>query len=121
MFYDDDCGLCAKCVSWFAARAPGAEFVAQAQASRSVVVVVDGVELEEGAAVAALFSEVGGVWKVLGSLLARRPLRGLTSIVYRVVAGNRLAISRFLGWEGCRVTLRGGSPGARRAPRPGRE
>lgn len=103
MFYDDDCGLCAKCVTWFMRRVHVAEFVPQSQPSRSVVVVVDDVELEEGAALAALFAATGWPWRVLGALLSIGPVEMLVSSVYRMVAANRARISRAFGWEGCRV------------------
>lgn len=103
VLYDDDCGLCAKCVSWFAKRIPNAEFVPQSQPSRSVVVVLDDVEIEEGAALAALFAASGGPWRLFGALLSVRYVQTLVSGVYRVVAANRTRISRALGWETCRV------------------
>lgn len=101
--YDDDCGLCAKCVIWFAERIPDAEFVAQSQPSRSVVVVLDDLELEEGSAVVALLAAAGGPWRILASLLSLRYVQVLASAVYRMVAANRTRISRVLGWDACRV------------------
>lgn len=103
VYYDDDCGLCAKFVMWFAERIPDAEFVAQSRPSRSVMVVLDDVQLEEGAALAALFAATGGPWRMLGALLSAGWVQVPVSAIYRVVAANRARISRALGWDTCRV------------------
>lgn len=104
VLYDDDCGMCSRCVAWASLRAPHLCLEPLGEQSDSVVVrTKDGRELVEAAAVAAVLRECGGWWALLGRALELPVLRRAARTGYRFVAKRRDRISRVLGWSSCEV------------------
>jgi predicted DCC family thiol-disulfide oxidoreductase YuxK len=116
LVYDGDCAFCSGCVrqaerrlphdgprrGWEAvpfqfadlpaldAAAGGRGLVTADRAGREVLWVTPGGAVHGGAqAVARLLMRAGGVWSVLGAVLALPPVRWIAAGVYRLIAVNR--------------------------------
>ena len=104
LFYDDDCGLCTRAVSWLRVRTPGLVVEPLGTPQAAVLLVTDnGRELSGAPAVAAVLRSGTDHWRHLGRLLQLPVLRTLAAGAYRVVAANRHRVSRLLGWQECEV------------------
>ena len=115
LFYDGDCGLCARAVQWslehdrrgrlrfaplqgstFAAL----EFTDKPQTLETMVLLERGRLLVRSDALLALLREVGGPWRV-AALLGRMVPRFLRDACYRFIARRRHALFRSV--EHCRM------------------
>ena len=108
VLWDGACGFCRRCVAWMERRDAAGRFeavpyqqapsppmtpaLADACARAVHVVFPDGRVLRGGRAVLAV---LGGLGVPGMGLLARRPFIWPIELVYRVVAANRLAFSRW--------------------------
>ena len=103
IIYDDDCTFCRHWIAWFDARLESWLSRNQARTPRwrtttfpartrtASVQWVSGSDRASGArAVAAWFKSSGnGRWRLLGRLIASRPIMPLSEAIYRFVARNR--------------------------------
>lgn len=101
--YDGDCAFCTSCVRFIERRIPptatfvpwqfadlDALGVSRAQAQEAVQWVgTDGVVASGPLAIARLLVAAGSYWRLLGAVLAWRPVAWLARPVYRWVARNR--------------------------------
>jgi predicted DCC family thiol-disulfide oxidoreductase YuxK len=102
LFYDGDCGLCARAVQWVLARDLRGEFrfaplqgTTYASLDRerprdvSTMVLLDGTELlTESDAALRIARRVGGLWGALAAIGGIVP-RSLRNAIYRAVATRR--------------------------------
>jgi predicted DCC family thiol-disulfide oxidoreductase YuxK len=103
IIYDDDCTFCRHWIAWFDARLessaqpkPSTDAtlaiydVSRADADASVQWVSGNDRTSGARAVAAWFKSSGnGRWRLLGRLIASRPIVPLSEAIYRFVARNR--------------------------------
>lgn len=118
VFYDNDCGLCTRSMSWLSDRSSGVSFHPLETASSSVVVELDdGTTLRSARAVAALLRTCGGAWGIVATAMLWPGVRSVSELCYRIVAANRSRISRRFGWTSCAVpaSSRASSPSGREA------
>ncbi|MFN8019855.1 MAG: DCC1-like thiol-disulfide oxidoreductase family protein [Acidimicrobiales bacterium] len=102
--FDGDCAFCSACARWMAAHIPGPTAirawqqtdlaplgVTEAEADEAVVMVDVALERLHGPeAIAALLgSSTSRTWRLLGTLLALRPVLVLAWPTYRLVARHR--------------------------------
>lgn len=105
LFYDGECGLCARSVQWCLKRdrrglvryaaLQGATFAALNVAHKpvdldSVLLWESGRLLERSDAVLGLLRHIGGIWPFMG-VLGRLVPRALRDALYRFIARHRLA------------------------------
>jgi predicted DCC family thiol-disulfide oxidoreductase YuxK len=102
LVYDGDCGFCTSCVRVLERIGPGAEIVAwqladlaelgitEEQAADAVQwVQIDGRVRSGHAAIAAVLSTAGGIWKIIGRTALLPGISWVAAKVYRLVADNR--------------------------------
>lgn len=104
LVYDGDCGFCTVCARWIEARLPGGTPVVPWQSIADLAALglteddvrraaywidADGAAYGGHLAVARALVAAGGGWRVVGRIVASRPVAPLAAVVYRVVAANR--------------------------------
>ena len=105
--YDEDCGLCDRCVSWLEPRVRNVQFVgmrSEDEPSESLVVRSTAGEWRAEQAVAVLLQHAHGrQWRAVGTVLGLPGVRHLARPVYRWVADHRSQISARMGRQACLV------------------
>lgn len=105
--FDEDCGLCDRCVSWLEPRVRNVQFVGmrgEGQTSESIVVRSASKEWHAEHAVAALLRNAHHAHlRALGAMLEWPGVRHLARPIYRWIADHRSQISARMGWQACRV------------------
>lgn len=103
LVYDGDCGICTRCVSFVEQHLSqqidivawqhadlAALKLSQAECEAAVQwVLPDGTVHSAHLAVAGLLRYSGGLWRVLGVVIALPLVRTIAAIVYRWIAANR--------------------------------
>lgn len=112
LIYDGECSLCVVAAAWLDRRLPsrddvdvvaaqqwlattrGVSVVSADETARAAWWVEDGRRLEGSRAVARALIALGGGWRLVGRILASRPVDWVAAPVYRFVARHRPAARR---------------------------
>lgn len=100
LVYDGECEFCCRCAGWVAERvrvdmSPGTSEdlqrldLSSQEAKRSLWWIDGDLRLAGHKAVAKIFRDMGGAWRVLGTAMIVPPISWIAALCYRLVAGNR--------------------------------